>query len=60
MTHQWITGTCWRCEAVNVWVLYLGAVQTGTTTGPFYACEACIRRLEALASRFANPPARTS
>lgn len=55
----WVIGHCWRCEAADVRVLYLGAVQTETTTGPFYACDRCVRRLEALANLYANPPART-
>jgi len=43
----WTVGECWRCDRTGVPVLWLGPVQTDHGTGPFLACEPCIRRLEA-------------
>ncbi|WP_284576882.1 hypothetical protein [Streptomyces sp. 2P-4] len=45
----WDAGRCWRCEADDVPVIWLGPVQTQEHgAGPFAACEPCIRRLEQL------------
>ncbi|MFI6977226.1 hypothetical protein ACIBSV_01405 [Embleya sp. NPDC050154] len=49
MDRRWVVGLCWRCEQVDVPVLWLGPVHTDFEgAGPFYVCEPCIRRLEAL------------
>jgi hypothetical protein len=45
----WVRGLCWRCEATDRLVLWLGPVQTDRGTGAFHACEQCIERLEELA-----------
>lgn len=45
---EWVPGLCWRCEATDRPVLWLGPVHTRYGTSPFYACEACIARLEDL------------
>ncbi|MER6055149.1 hypothetical protein ACFW2M_18330 [Streptomyces albidoflavus] len=44
--RHWTPGTCWRCEAREVPVLWLGPVQTSSGTGSFTACDPCVRRLE--------------
>jgi hypothetical protein len=47
--RTYVTGECWRCDAVNVPVLWLGPVQSQDQgDAPFYCCEPCIQRLEAL------------
>ncbi|NSC22351.1 hypothetical protein FM076_14615 [Streptomyces albus subsp. chlorinus] len=49
--RQWVTGECWMRDAVDVPVLWFGPVHSHAHgTVPFYACEPCIRRLEARAS----------
>ncbi|WUW00067.1 hypothetical protein OG285_31500 [Streptomyces sp. NBC_01471] len=49
MKRTWFTGQCWRCEACEVPVLWLGPVQSlEQGEGPFYCCRPCIVRLEAL------------
>ncbi|SEO55331.1 hypothetical protein [Actinacidiphila rubida] len=52
--RQWVIGTCWRCEAPEVLVLWLGPVQTVIGSGPFQACQGCIRRLEELVAAYAD------
>ncbi|WP_019548648.1 hypothetical protein [Streptomyces sulphureus] len=48
MQRQWIEGgECWRCDRAGVPVLWLGPVQTDAGTAPFYACDPCVRRIEA-------------
>lgn len=47
MTRTWVRGECWVCEAADVFVLWLGPVQTVEGAGPCMACESCVRRLEA-------------
>ncbi|MCX4550634.1 MULTISPECIES: hypothetical protein [unclassified Streptomyces] len=49
MKRTWSTGQCWRCERPDVPVLWLGPVQSlEQGEAPFYCCEPCVRRLEAL------------
>ncbi|MFE7332009.1 hypothetical protein ACFU8W_45490 [Streptomyces sp. NPDC057565] len=49
MERTWITGQCWRCEAPDVPVLWLGPAQSlEYGEAPFYCCPPCIRRIEAL------------
>ncbi|WP_435193287.1 hypothetical protein [Streptomyces sp. NRRL F-5630] len=49
MKTTWAHGFCWRCEAEDVPVLWLGPVQSDREgTAPLYCCEPCIQRLEAL------------
>lgn len=49
MERRWTIGFCWRCEAVGVWVLWLGPVQSlDLGDGSFFCCEPCVRRMEAL------------
>ncbi|GGZ23128.1 hypothetical protein GCM10010387_15280 [Streptomyces inusitatus] len=49
MIITWVVGWCWRCETDEVPVTWLGPVQTEMYgTGPFFVCEACLERLEAL------------
>lgn len=47
MRRRWATGECWLCERSMVRVLWLGPVQWNGSHAPLYACEPCIRRLEA-------------
>ncbi|MFD8385199.1 hypothetical protein ACFV2X_42905 [Streptomyces sp. NPDC059679] len=48
MPRRWTTGECWLCERTAVRVLWLGPVQwDGVGHAPLYACEPCLRRLEA-------------
>jgi hypothetical protein len=44
-----VRGLCWRCEATDRLVAFLGPVQTVYGSGGFRACLECIDRLEALA-----------
>jgi hypothetical protein len=45
----WVVGLCWRCDMEGVPVLWIGPVQSPDHGhGPFYCCEPCMRRLEAL------------
>lgn len=46
MTQRWAHGTCWRCDAPDTLVLWLGPVQTIYGAAGFWVCELCIRRLE--------------
>jgi hypothetical protein len=47
--REWVTGQCWRCDDTDLPVLWLGPVQSQDYGhAPFYACEPCARRLEAL------------
>ncbi|MDT0409072.1 MULTISPECIES: hypothetical protein [Streptomyces] len=49
MKTTWVFGFCWRCEAEDVPVLWLGPVQSDREgVAPLYCCDPCIRRLEAL------------
>ncbi|WP_202929574.1 hypothetical protein [Streptomyces sp. TR1341] len=49
MEREWTTGWCWRCEASDVPVLWVGPVQSlEYGEAPIYFCLPCIRRLEAL------------
>lgn len=51
--RTWITGHCWRCDEPDVPVLWLGPVQSLEQGGaPFYCCQPCVRRLEALFSSY--------
>ncbi|NKY14277.1 hypothetical protein HGA06_08895 [Streptomyces somaliensis DSM 40738] len=45
----WVIGLCWRCEATDVPVLWIGPIQSAEAgEAPFTCCTRCIRRLEAL------------
>lgn len=47
--REWISGWCWRCEEVDVPVLWLGPIQSlERGEAPFYCCLPCIQRMEAL------------
>jgi hypothetical protein len=47
--QPWVVGICWRCDARNALVMWLGPVLTERFgNGPFHACEPCIQRLEEL------------
>ncbi|BBA98384.1 hypothetical protein RVR_4542 [Actinacidiphila reveromycinica] len=49
MNRDWITGWCWRCEATDVLVLWVGPVHSAEAgEAPLYYCLPCIRRLEEL------------
>lgn len=53
MRRTWIIGHCWRCDAPNVYVLWLGPVQSQDHGhAPFYCCRPCILRLEALVDAY--------
>ncbi|MFG2722806.1 hypothetical protein ACGFW5_31585 [Streptomyces sp. NPDC048416] len=46
---KWSVGDCWRCDAVDLPVMWLGPVHCPNEgDAPFHACEPCIRRLEDL------------
>lgn len=50
---QWVRGRCWRCDAGDLWVMWVGPVHsTAHGHAPFLACEPCIRRLEALVHEY--------
>ncbi|MFJ6014437.1 hypothetical protein [Streptomyces sp. NPDC092952] len=50
----WVIGRCWRCELAEVPVIWLGPVHSDGHggSGPFHACEPCIRRLEELVAEY--------
>ncbi len=49
----WVVGSCWRCDGVGLPVMWLGPVHTTDHgSGPFYACDPCIRRLERLVAKY--------
>ncbi|NSC21502.1 hypothetical protein FM076_09915, partial [Streptomyces albus subsp. chlorinus] len=51
--RQWVTGDCWMCDSPDMWVLWLGPLHSHAHgTAPIYACEPCIRRLEARADAY--------
>ena len=51
----WVMGTCWRCDQDGLPVMWLGPVHTSAGDGPFFACEACIARLEQLVRTHLRP-----
>jgi hypothetical protein len=55
----WVAGQCWRCEATDRPVMWLGPVQTIHGAGAFHACELCVRRLEALTLAYMERGVRT-
>ncbi|MFD3998386.1 hypothetical protein [Streptomyces sp. NPDC058583] len=49
----WVIGQCWRCDGSGISVMWLGPVHSEDHgSGPFYACEPCIQRLEALVGEY--------
>ncbi|MCY0957763.1 hypothetical protein OTB19_12565 [Streptomyces sp. H27-H5] len=49
VVNRFVDGDCWRCDETDVPVLWLGPVQSQDAgDAPFYCCEPCIVRLEAL------------
>lgn len=51
--QAWIGGECWLCDGSGLPVIWLGPVQSQHHgQAPLYACEPCIRRLEARIAAF--------
>lgn len=49
--NRWITGRCWLyCRRRNLRVLWIGPVHAPSGHGALYACEDCMRDLDALVS----------
>jgi hypothetical protein len=57
--RTWVRGLCWRCEATDRLVLWLGPVQTQWGTAGLRACEECIQRLEDLTRADLDRPVPT-
>lgn len=47
--NRWVTGRCWLyCRRRGVRVLWIGPVHSPSGHGAMYACEGCLRQLDAI------------
>jgi hypothetical protein len=52
--HRAEAGTCWRCDAADVEVAWIGAIRVDGVTAPYTACRDCAEEYGRRARRYAR------